>query len=51
MAKFIRAPALKKTGKGELTPLQQTLLNGPTMTAGQYKEFLKNNKWMRKWKA
>lgn len=33
-----------------LTPLQKKLLEGPTMTEEEFKEFKKNNKWMRKWK-
>jgi hypothetical protein len=36
--------------KKPLTPLQKKLLEGPTMTPEEYKEFKKVNKWMRKWK-
>ena len=36
--------------KKQLTPLQKKLLEGPTMTDEEFKEFKKNNKWMRKWK-
>ena len=31
--------------------LHKKLLNGPTMTKKQVKEYEKTNKWMRKWKV
>ena len=31
--------------------LMKKLLNGPVMSDEQYKEYLKTNKWMRKWKV
>ena len=31
--------------------LHEKLLNGPTMTKRQVKEYEKINKWMRKWKV
>lgn len=36
--------------KKPLTPLQKKLLEGPTMTDEEFKEYKKVNKWMRKWK-
>ena len=37
--------------KKPLTALQKKILKAPTMTEKQYREYLKANKWMNKWKA
>ncbi len=36
--------------KRPLSPLQKKLLAFPTMSAEEFKEFKKVNKWMGKWK-
>ena len=43
-------PSKDSEDKKPLTSLQKKLLEGPTMTEEEFKEFKKNNKWMRKWK-
>lgn len=50
-ANIIKIKVDKKTvSKKPLSPFQKKLLAGPVMTAEEYKEFRKNNKWMAKWK-
>lgn len=40
----------RDTSDKPLSPLQKKILNGPVMTAEEYKQYQKNNKWMGKWK-
>jgi len=51
MAKIIKLKIKKQSPNEPLTSLQKKLLKGPVMTEGQYKDYLKLNKWMKKWKA
>ena len=52
MAKIIKISELPKAK--ELSPkmkrIKEKLLNGPTMTPEQIKEYEKADKWMRGWK-
>jgi len=50
MATIIKLKSITKKDK-ELTPLQQKLLKEPTMPKKQYEEYVKLDKWMRKWKV
>lgn len=44
-------PAKKDLKEGALTPFQKKLLNFPVMSTEEYKEFKKNEKWIKKWKV
>ena len=52
MANIIKISDLPKAKKlsPKMKRLREKLLNGPTMTPEQIKEYEKINKWMRGWK-
>ena len=50
-AKILEKGKEKKEPSKKQLELYEKLLNGPTMTKKQAKEYDKINKWMRKWKV
>ena len=52
MANIIKISELPKAKKlsPKMKRIKDKLLNGPTMTAEQIKEYEKADKWMRGWK-
>ncbi|HEY6977766.1 MAG TPA: hypothetical protein VH396_15815 [Chitinophagaceae bacterium] len=50
-ATILKTRKEKKEPTKKQLELYEKLLNGPTMTKKQAKEYEKINKWMRKWKV